>query len=342
MTRRLLLVGVMLSVLVACSNAPPAEDGGAGGGATGGGGGGAGGGLGGGGGDGDAGEGGGVGGGGGEADAGDLDGGDVDAGLDGGAEDAGCGGAAQLAFVSAPQTLETQTCSAVVRVQLQDRCGAPVTASANVPLAFSSGTTTFELFNEAGCISTPAQWFLAAGATERTFHVRDTAPGVRALHVTSPGLDGGSQAFTFTCPAGQLECPDSCVPAGGCCGDGDCVDAGLPWVCNSSHVCEPPPCTGFPANCTTWDDRTAPTASRTITFGSTGYSPKCIRVTTTQDVTFSGSFSIHPLQQTCGPSDRNMTTTFGTTKVVRFPNFGTYGYRCANHPVFEQGAVRVP
>lgn len=331
MRRRLLGLGVVLLVSAACSPKPVDEcDAGACGGGAGGGAEDAGGGTGGGGGGEDAG--GGAGGG----------GGDADAGTDAGTGDAGCGGPSRLAIVSAPQALETQACSGPVRVQLQDGCGLPVVAASAVPLGITSSAASTQLFQEGACLTSPAQWAISAGSSERSVHVMDSAPGTPTLTVTSTGLATATQVLTFTCPATQKACADRCVDPSGCCGDGDCVGAGLPWVCNASSVCEPPPCTGFPANCTTWDDRTAPGASRTVTFNSSGYTPKCMRVTTTQDVTFSGSFSLHPLQQTCGPSDRNMGTTFGTTKTVRFPNFGTYGYRCANHPAFEQGAVRVP
>lgn len=67
-----------------------------------------------------------------------------------------------------------------------------------------------------------------------------------------------------------------------------------------------------------------------------------MRVTTSQDVTFSGNFTFHPLQQVCGPTDVQMGNGFGSTEAVRFPQFGTYGYRCAIHQTFEQGAIRVP
>jgi plastocyanin len=277
-----------------------------------------------------------------ELDAGPMDAGTPDAGTpDAGPMDAGCGGAAQLAIISPPQSVGINVCSAVVRVQLQDTCGAPALAANNVPLSFTS-PPTMQLFSDSACTTMPFNWSIAAGTNEVDLHVMDSAPGMPVLSVRSAGLDGGSQAITITCAAGQRACPGLCVPTAGCCDDMDCTASGLPWVCNASHLCAPPPCGSFPANCSVFDDRTAPGASRTITFDSSGYVPKCMRVTTSQDVTFSGTFGIHPLQQVCGPSNRQMTTTFGITKTVRFADFGTYGYRCANHPVFEQGAIRVP
>ncbi|MEW6435375.1 MAG: hypothetical protein AB1730_28095 [Myxococcota bacterium] len=292
----------------------------------------------GGGGDGDA----GMGGGGGEVDAGvGGGGGDVDAGNDDAGMDAGCGTPARLVITTAPQTLQSGSCSMPVTVQLRDACDLPVVPPVAVPLTFTT-PSTLSVFSDGACIAMAPQWQIAGGASELTVHVKASAAGTPTLQVSSAGLASDSQAFTITCPTGQRPCNGACIPSAGCCGDGECNDGGVAWVCNSMSVCAPPPCTGFPAGCTTWDDRTAPSASRTITFDSNGYVPKCMRVTTSQTVTFSGSFAIHPLVQFCGPSDRNLTTTIGTTKTATFPSFGTYGYRCANHPSFEQGAIKVP
>lgn len=287
---------------------------------------------------------------GGELDAGESDAGlpdsgvvDPDAGMpDAGAdEDAGCGGAAQLVIIPPAQILRN-VCSPAVKIQMQDRCGAPVNATADVPLTFTPSSSTMMLYSENTCSNMPFNWVISSGSSELDLHVQDSVPGMPTLQVTSTGLDAGLLMLNIDCPSGQRACPTSCVPVAGCCGDAECTATGLPWVCNTNNVCAPPPCTGFPASCTVYDDRTATTASRTITFGSSGYSPKCMRVTTNQNVIFSGTFSLHRLQQTCGPSDRQMTTTFGISKTVRFSDFGTYGYRCADHPAFEQGSIRVP
>jgi plastocyanin len=249
----------------------------------------------------------------------------------------------QLAFISPARSVLINACSAALTVQLQDACGTPVIAAADVPLSLTSSSPSMQLFSEGTCSTTPFTWSVPAGASQLDLNVTDPAPGLPRLTASSAGLDAGSQVVTVSCAAGQRACPNGCVPGAGCCDDAECTAGGLPWVCDTtSRLCAPPPCTGFPANCTSFEDHTASGASRTITFDSTGYLPKCMRVSTFQDVTFSGSFAIHPLQQVCGPSNSNLTTTFGTTKTARFPSFGTYGYRCANHPVFEQGAIRVP
>ena len=262
---------------------------------------------------------------------------------DAGTEDAGCGAAVQLVVV-APPSFVPNACSAAVRVQLRDTCGAPAVTPIDLQVSLSSSSATLMLFDDASCTTSPAGWVIGADAGELALHVLDFVPGMPTLTARATGLDAGVQVLTIGCGAGQRVCPGvACVPSAGCCDDTECTASGAGWTCDTtSHFCAPPPCTGFPANCTVFDDRTASGASRTITFDSNGYVPKCMRVSTFQDVTFSGSFSLHPLQQTCGPSNRQMTTTSGTSKVVRFPDFGTYGYRCANHPVFEQGAIRVP
>ena len=255
--------------------------------------------------------------------------------------DAGCGGSAQLVILPPAQILK-DVCSPALKVQMQDRCGAPVNATADVPLTFTASSSTMTLYSENTCSNMPFNWVISAGRSELELHVLDSVPGNPTLQVTSTGLDAGLETLIVACPVGQRACPSTCVPTAGCCEDAECTAGGLPWVCNSNHVCAPPPCTGFPANCTVYDDRTAAGAMRTVTFGNSGYSPKCMRVTASQNVTFSGTFTLHRLQQTCGPSDRQMTTTFGITKTVRFSDFGTYGYRCADHPAFEQGSIRVP
>ena len=234
------------------------------------------------------------------------------------------------------------TCSSAVKVQLHDACGAPIAAAADVPLALSSSSTSLLLFSDDACTSMPFNWSLSAATSEFDLYVQEPTPGMPTLQASSAGLDGGSLTLMVACPSGQKVCNGACIPNAGCCDNTDCMSGGLAWVCNGSNVCVPPPCSGFPANCTVFDDRTGAGASRTVTFDSSGYAPKCMRVSTTQDVTFSGSFAIHPLQQVCGPSDARLGTTSGVTKTARFSSFGTYGYRCANHPAFEQGAIKTP
>jgi plastocyanin len=244
--------------------------------------------------------------------------------------------------ITAP-ALTAGVCSATpLTVQALDACGAPFFPANALPVTLTSSSPTLQRFSDSACTFEPGSWAIPAGASGFDLYVQDPTPGMPTLTASSTGLDAGSAVLAIGCPGNQRACPTGCVPNGGCCSDTECDDGGVAWVCNANNRCAPPPCTGFPANCTMFDDRTLSTASRTITFDSSGYVPKCMRVTTSQDVTFSGTFVIHPLVQVCGPSDAQLTTTFGTTKTARFSSFGTYGYRCANHPVFEQGAIRTP
>lgn len=274
-------------------------------------------------------------------DAGADDAGADDAGLT--SSDGGCGGPAQWVLVS-PGALITGECPTTsLKVRMLDGCGAATTSSTDVTFSLASSSSTMLLFEDGTCAVAPGTWVLPANTSELTVFPQDATPGRVTVTANGGGLDAGSTTFDVGCPQGERACSTFCVPAvGGCCDSSECMVSGVPWVCNASNRCEPPPCTGFPANCTTFDDRTATSANRTVTFDSSGYSPKCMRVTTTQDVTFSGSFSLHPLRQVCGPREMTLSPNFGNSRTVRFPSFGTYGYECAAHPVFEQGAIRTP
>lgn len=274
-------------------------------------------------------------------DAGVDDAGTEDAGVEDAGTDAGCGTPFRLVITAAAQTMTVGDCSMPVTVQLRDACGMPVMAPMALPLSFTT-PPSLSVFSEGACIAMPPQWQLPGGSSEVTVYVKGSAPGTPTLQVSSAGLAPGSQSFTVTCPALQRACSGACIANDACCTNAECNDGGVAWVCNASNTCAPPPCGAFPSGCSTWDDRTATSASRTVTFDSNGYAPKCMRVLTYQQVTFSGTFAIHPLVQDCGPSDRQLTTTFGTTKTATFPTFGEYGYHCANHPVFERGAIKVP
>lgn len=271
-------------------------------------------------------------------------GGAPDAGGTGGGDagDGGCGGPSALELLVPANPLGVATCVGPARARLLDGCGAPIAAVSDVTLSFTSTSSSLLLYEDGACTIRPGAWAIPTGVTELSFYLRDPTPGSTTLRVDSSGLDGGTRGLDFACASNQRTCSFGCVPAGGCCDDGECNDGGVAFTCDqTSRRCVPPPCQ-LPAGCGTFDDRTAPGASRTITFGSSGYAPRCMRVTTTQDVTFSGDFFLHPLQQFCGPADVNMTQASDTTKVVRFGTFGTYGYRCARHPNFELGAVRSP
>ena len=81
---------------------------------------------------------------------------------------------------------------------------------------------------------------------------------------------------------------------------------------------------GF-AGCSTFSDGTA------ISFASFSYTPKCLRVKVGQAVSFSGSFSAHPLEQACGPAPVITATASGSSASFSFSKPGLYGYYCTLH-----------
>ncbi len=85
---------------------------------------------------------------------------------------------------------------------------------------------------------------------------------------------------------------------------------------------------GF-AGCTTFTDGTA--GAQTVSFPGFDYSPKCLRVKVGQAVTFSGSFSAHPLEQSCGPATVIASTSSGSSASFTFTKAGLYGYYCTLH-----------
>lgn len=98
-----------------------------------------------------------------------------------------------------------------------------------------------------------------------------------------------------------------------------------------------------PADCTTFTDLTGTTA--VIRFGGTDgnrYVPRCAKVTISQDITFNGSFTLHPLSQTSGPAGKIPHTETGTTLTFSIDTAGTYDYQCdIHHASGMTGAIQV-
>lgn len=98
-------------------------------------------------------------------------------------------------------------------------------------------------------------------------------------------------------------------------------------------------------------DGTAATASRTITFGSNdAYTPRCLKISVGQSVTFSGSFAEHPLREGIirsgaspmaqqGNPVPNVDT--GTSTMVTFSTAGDWAYYCSAHQPIMAGMVYV-
>ncbi len=95
--------------------------------------------------------------------------------------------------------------------------------------------------------------------------------------------------------------------------------------------------------CTSFTD--AQSTSRTINFGGNlgnTYDQKCLLVAANQTVTWTGSFSSHPLRPGLAPSQSGgpdagspnnpiPSTTSGNSQNVTFISAGTYPYYCSVH-----------
>lgn len=98
-------------------------------------------------------------------------------------------------------------------------------------------------------------------------------------------------------------------------------------------------------------DRSADDAERTVVpRGTTGYTPRCLTIRTAQSVTFSMSFTTHPLIPGVPHGSSAGATTpspieaqrVGTTYAVTFPGAGLYPFYCNTHGhVGMAGVVRV-
>lgn len=85
------------------------------------------------------------------------------------------------------------------------------------------------------------------------------------------------------------------------------------------------------AGCTTFEDRTADAADRTVTFMDFAYTPKCVRIKAGQSLLFKGDFDRHPLVTSCGPTLAFDHRTGTTPASFVLPAAGRYGYYCLDH-----------
>ena len=99
--------------------------------------------------------------------------------------------------------------------------------------------------------------------------------------------------------------------------------------------------------CTAYADHTAAADARKITFPTGApeqFSPPCMKIKVGQSVTWTGGdFSVHPLEPAGGDSPTPIdTVTSGTADhTIAFPNAGTFGFECAQHPSIMHGAIFV-
>jgi plastocyanin len=97
--------------------------------------------------------------------------------------------------------------------------------------------------------------------------------------------------------------------------------------------------------CTSYEDRTAAGADRSISFAMTLATDveRCIRIKVGQAVTFTtSSFGTHPLVPSGGdtPTPIRAQRDVGTVEAFLFPTAGVYGYKCDTHASMI-GAIQV-
>lgn len=248
------------------------------------------------------------------------------------------GVADRLSFVTAAQTLDARACSGPLKIQLSDACGAAVLAPATVTLTLSADSATTGFSGDAACIGAPSAFQIPQGSSSLDVFFSDSAPTMTTITIGAAGLTSATQTETIACAATEKVCnANTCIPTADCCTDADCTAPQT--VCGASGACKLPACSGFVNNCSSYVPFTTP-----ITFpGSPNfYSPKCMHSSSFQTVTYSGDFSFHPLEQTCGPVELTING-FGSTRTVQPSSWGTYGFSCKTHgATFEGSALQVP
>ena len=96
--------------------------------------------------------------------------------------------------------------------------------------------------------------------------------------------------------------------------------------------------------CTSFEDATAVAANRTLVWDfPIAVDPRrCLMIAKGQTVTFATPIPFHPLGAKDGtvPTPIPASTTTAAGGIITFPNAGTYGYVCLNHPSMT-GAIKV-
>ncbi len=97
--------------------------------------------------------------------------------------------------------------------------------------------------------------------------------------------------------------------------------------------------------CTTFSDLTA--GGGTITFPTQAapaqYQPNCVKIKVGQTLTWTGSFSAHPLVPEGGDSPNPIQpTSTGTDMSFTFGNAGTFGFGCGIHSTMSGAVLVVP
>jgi hypothetical protein len=117
----------------------------------------------------------------------------------------------------------------------------------------------------------------------------------------------------------------------------------MKWIVLALLVLAPSLASAAPSNCTSYVDRTAPSADRTLlwTLALAGSPAACMKVAVGQTVTWSGSFTSHPLLADGGTTP-NPIPNHDAAGNVTFTAPGTYGYICEIHAVMTGAIMVVP
>ena len=166
---------------------------------------------------------------------------------------------------------------------------------------------------------------------------------------------GGDAACPGRCSGTAVEPPCSCtppttttVPPGGpttTTNPGSGTTTTTTTSSSTTTSLAPSGCASTYAGCTSFADRTAAGADRTIGFECCAYSPQCIRVRAGQSVKFSGTFREHPLRGASCGGGQIADTDAGASASFRLTRLGVHGFFCLAHGLddgsFMAGAIEV-
>ncbi|MBI3180991.1 MAG: PKD domain-containing protein [Myxococcales bacterium] len=107
----------------------------------------------------------------------------------------------KLAFVTSPQEVGVDTCSAMSQVELRDALGNSTLAEADIAIPLQSNSGGMSFFGEPDCRSPVSALQLAKGGGKVDFHFQDAAAGSPVITASGAGLASASQSQTVR-PAG--------------------------------------------------------------------------------------------------------------------------------------------
>lgn len=111
------------------------------------------------------------------------------------------GAATKLAYTTAPQSRPAGACSAPVTVQTRDAFDNPSAVVGITPLSLGASSASLAFFSDPACTAPISGLILAAGASQASFHFKDTAAGSPTVTVGGTGLGTVDQVETITAGA---------------------------------------------------------------------------------------------------------------------------------------------